>query len=87
MIRYRIVHHVPGRIRIEVPSMKGLCLKRLEGLTSIPLPSGIEGVRPNPLTGSILITYDPVQINIMTYLKDVAASGALEDCLTEKRSL
>jgi len=87
VIQYRIVHHVPGRIRIEVPSMKGLCLKRLEGLSAIVFPSGIEGVRPNPLTGSILIKYDPAQINIVAYLKDVAGSRMLEDCLMEGESL
>jgi hypothetical protein len=67
--------------------MKGLCLKRLEGLSAIPLPTGIEGVRPNPLTGSILIKYDPARINIVAYLKDVAESRALEDCLMERDSL
>jgi len=87
MVHYRIVHHVPGRIRIEVPSMRGICLRRLEGLSAIPLPSGIESVRPNPLTGSILIRYDPTQINIMAYLRDVAASRIFEDCLAKPEYL
>ena len=82
MIHYRIVHHVPGRIRIEVPSIKGLPLRKLERLSAIPVPSGIEGVRPNPLTGSLLIKYDPEQINIVTYLQEMAVSSVLEDKLT-----
>jgi len=82
MIQYRIVHHVPGRIRIEVPSIKGLHLKNLARLSAIPFPSGIEGVRPNPLTGSLLIKYDPEQINIVTYLQEMAVSSVLEDKLT-----
>jgi hypothetical protein len=67
--------------------MKRVCLKRLEGLSAIPLPSGIEGVRPNPFTGSILIKYDPSRINIVAYLKDIAESRVLEDCLMEGESL
>ena len=81
MIHYRIVHHVPGRIRIEVPSIKGLHLKKLARLSAIPFPSGIEGVRPNPVTGSLLIKYDPEQINILTYLQEIALSSVLENKL------
>jgi len=81
MIQYRIVHHVPGRIRIEVPSIKGLHLKKLARLSAIPFPSGIEGVRPNPVTGSLLIKYDPEQINILTYLQEIALSSVLENKL------
>jgi len=81
MIQYRIVHHVPGRIRIEVPSIKGVPLERLRKLSAIPVPAGIEGIRPNPLTGSLLIKYDPDEINIVTYLNDMAVNGTLEEKL------
>jgi len=79
VIQYRIVHHVPGRIRIEVPSMKGLSLRVLERLANISVPRGIEDIRPNPLTGSLLITYDPGQINIITYLRDMASSDEIRN--------
>ena len=81
VIQYRIVHHVPGRIRVEVPSVKGLSLRVLERLATISVPKGIEDIRPNPLTGSLLITYDPVQINILTYLRDMAASDEIKKVL------
>jgi hypothetical protein len=81
MIRYRIVHSVPGRIRIEIPSIKGLSPKVLEGLSNIPLPSGIEDIRPNPLTGSLLIRYDPARINIVTYLSDMASNDEIKRIL------
>jgi len=81
MIQYRIVHHVPGRIRIEVPSIKGVPLKELKKLSALPVPVGIEGIRPNPLTGSLLIKYNPDEINIVTYLNDMAVSRAIEEKL------
>jgi hypothetical protein len=81
VIRYRIVHHVPGRIRVEVPSIKGLSLRVLERLATISVPRGIEDIRPNPLTGSLVITYDPGQINIVTYLRDMASSDEIKNVL------
>ncbi len=81
MIQYRIVHHVPGRIRVEVPSIKGLSIKVLERLANISIPRGIEDIRPNPLTGSLLITYDPGQINIVAYLRDMALSDEIKSVL------
>ena len=76
-IQYRVVHHVPGRIRIEVPSLKGVSFKALQGLSGLSLPGGIEDIRPNPITGSVLIRYNPAQINITAYLRDIAASNEL----------
>ena len=81
MIQYRIVHHIPGRIRIEIPSIKGVSVKRLQQLSTLSVPSGIEGVRPNPFTGSLLITYNPEKINILTYLDEIAVSRDLEEKL------
>ena len=81
VIQYRIVHHVPGRIRVEVPSIKGLSLRVLERLATISVPRGIEDIRPNPLTGSLLITYDPGQINIVAYLRDMASSDEIKNVL------
>lgn len=56
----RIIHHVPGRIRIRVNEKAGKYLDNSLGnnkkiFSSIP---GIENIRINPLIGSILIEYD-----------------------------
>lgn len=81
VIQYRIVHHVPGRIRVEVPSIKGLSMRILEKLANVPVPNGIENLHPNPLTGSLLIMYDPAQINIVTFLRDMASSDQIKTML------
>lgn len=78
MIQYKILHHVPGRIRLEVPSLKGLSLRVLKGLSAMPVPCGIENIRPNPLTGSLLIKYDPGRIDIVAYLRDMASCVTIE---------
>ncbi|MGO9611509.1 MAG: HMA2 domain-containing protein [Dissulfurispiraceae bacterium] len=81
MIQYRIAHHVPGRIRIEVPSLKGLTFEVLEGLSRLTIPCGIEGISPNPLTGSLVIKYNPAIIDIMVYLEEIAADRTLQEVL------
>lgn len=81
MIQYRIVHHVPGRIRIEVPSIKGLPIKVLKRFLNMPIPCGIKDIRPNPITGSLLITYDPGRINIVTYLQAMASSDEINNVI------
>jgi hypothetical protein len=83
MIKYRIVHHVPGRIRIEVPAIRELSFKALDKLSNIPIPCGIKGIRPNPITGSLLIQYDPQRIDIMTYLKNISSREEMKCIFNE----
>jgi len=83
MIEFGILHHVPGRIRIEVPAIRELPIRTLERLSNISFPQGIKNIRPNPLTGSLLIHYDPGLINIVTYLKDMASHEEMTCILHE----
>ncbi|MBZ0158470.1 MAG: hypothetical protein K8I29_19910 [Alphaproteobacteria bacterium] len=78
MIEYSIKHHIPGRIRIEVPLLKDLSLPDLQKLfhllSTFPVPLGIKGMRPNPLSCSLVIEYDPKLIDIHEYIRKVASS-------------
>jgi hypothetical protein len=82
MISYRIIHHIPGRIRIEVPAIKNLSMSGLlqmsKQFSSIFIPEGIDDIRPNPFSGSIVITYRPEKINIIEYLKDITSSREMQ---------
>lgn len=61
-LNYRVLHRIPGRLRIKFPVMPNL--------TKIPLPDigdfchymrnheGIESMDYNPLTGTLLILYN-----------------------------
>jgi len=84
VIQYRIVHHVPGRVRVKVPSIKGLSRGILSKLANVPVPRGILKIFPNSLTGSLSITYDPAHINIEKYLQDMAASEEIENVLKRR---
>lgn len=57
--KLKIVHQVPGRIRMKIPSAKGNP-DQLETykqvLSAIP---GVESIEVNPVTGSIVLVYDP----------------------------
>lgn len=73
MVDYRVVHHIPGRIRIHVPAVRGRAVSTLMKLASITLPEGIRDVRPNPLTGNIVVEYAHDQIDILSCLQEFAS--------------
>jgi hypothetical protein len=54
-----VAHHVPGRLRLKVPGAKGnpeFLEKVKDALAPI---SGITEIEVNPVTGSVLVQYDP----------------------------
>jgi hypothetical protein len=80
MIPYAVKQHIPGRIRIEIPLLKRMAftdLKRLaDSISAGARPQGIRNISANPLTGRVTINYDPVSIDIMDYLRVMAATVA-----------
>jgi len=56
-------HNVPGRLRVKIPTLSGrpARIKAVEELL-LSLP-GTEHIKPNPLTGSVVINYDPDLLN------------------------
>jgi hypothetical protein len=53
-----ILHHIPGRIRVCIPRIKGhphLCRNIKDVAASV---EGIHSVETNPVTGSVLVHYD-----------------------------
>ena len=84
MIAYKIAHHIPGRIRVEIPVLKSLSFMELrkvaEKLQAIPVPPGIREVRPNPLNLSLVIIYEPENIDIIRYINEmISRMGILSD--------
>src|SRR2546429_6784768 len=54
----RVMHHVPGRIRMKMPHAKGnehLLAKIKEFLSPLP---GVKDVEVNPITGSVIVYYN-----------------------------
>lgn len=89
MITYKIKHHIPGRIRIEVPFIKNLSLSDLlqmsKQISSTSIPEGIKNISPNPFSGSLVITYEPGKIDIIEYIKDMASSMEIQKLTGEWR--
>jgi hypothetical protein len=81
MITFKVLHHTPGRIRIKVTSLKGLSIETLKRLSSVPIPAGIIEISPNPLTGNLIIKYDPESIDIMKYLEEVASNREIQNII------
>lgn len=59
MFEAHVVHHIPGRMRIRVPFLKGASAYAQQ-INEVLLP--VEGMRQvdfSPITGSVLLHYDP----------------------------
>ena len=54
-----IVHHVPGRLRLKVPGAKGNADFLDKVKAALDPIQGIREIDVNPLTGSVLVHYDP----------------------------
>jgi hypothetical protein len=70
---YRIVHRLPGRIRIHIPALKKLPEKwwiyRKPSSELIRMKKGIKTAEVQPISGSLLIEYDPEVVNEKGVLK------------------
>jgi len=57
------LHHVPGRIRIKIPDIKGKPIYAQELEKKLKVISGVYIVSVNSLTGSVLAYYDEGSTN------------------------
>jgi hypothetical protein len=56
------IHHVPGRLRLQMPQLKGnrqVAKAACDNVIAIP---GVEEARVSPVTGSLVIAYDQQQL-------------------------
>jgi len=53
------VHALNGRLRLKIPELKGNPLRTQEIENQFNLMTGMQQVSANPVTGSLLFTYDP----------------------------
>lgn len=76
-IDYRILYHEKGYLRLEVPSIKRLprmfLYMNLKKSPPFPIPGGIKDLHVNPIHGSIVIKYDPNDIDILKYVREMSS--------------
>ena len=79
---FRIAHILPGRVRLRFKALKG-CATTADNLQShLGSVEGIRRVEINPLTGSLLLGYDPCSLRSPQFLD--AFSEALGRVFPEK---
>jgi copper chaperone CopZ len=79
---FTYLHSTPGRMRIRVPDRRGderFCREMEQKLTRNP---GITQVRANPLTGSVLILFDPRRVDDRQILADLGQMGLVGDLIS-----
>ncbi|MCW5771427.1 MAG: hypothetical protein KIT16_07320 [Rhodospirillaceae bacterium] len=53
-----IVHHVPGRVRLRIPSLRGKAAYFDDLAAALALADGVRSASANALTGSVLIRFE-----------------------------
>jgi hypothetical protein len=72
----QLLHSIPGRIRVHLPHWGGLECEALQ--RRIRLLPGVRGVVANPLTGNVLIRFDPLRTSaqgLLPLLSSVLANS------------
>lgn len=73
------VHHVPGRLRVKIPAVKGSSAKAGEIGTFLQSLKAVHQVETNPLTGSVVVTYDADVFQAGDILAALKARGYVQE--------
>ncbi len=73
------VHALEGRLRIKIPEVKGAPLACREVERHLLLSVGVDEVSANPVTGNILILYNPRLIGQEEIILALKELGYLEE--------
>ncbi|TAN42678.1 MAG: hypothetical protein EPN22_11730 [Nitrospirae bacterium] len=88
MQTFEVLEHIPGRISMEVPSIKELSdsklVRLLKNVAEIPAPAGIRDIRHNLLNGSVIINYEPERTNIEEFIQSVMYNPKIRHIMTGK---
>lgn len=73
------VHALEGRLRIKIPAAKGAAYKAQEIEGHLTLCPGVEEVAASPITGSVLVHYNPRLIGQEEIILAIQELGYLEE--------
>lgn len=86
----KILHAIPGRIRIRLPRIKGDARRARQIETQVARVPGVRRAEANPLTGSLLLRYDLDRVAellasapVRALLPEVADAASLFEEFTE----
>lgn len=69
------IHHVPGRLRIRMAALRRNPRAAVRARRLLGNGHGVLQVQANPLTGSLLVLYDPERISGQDLLDMMAQGG------------
>jgi Ca2+-transporting ATPase len=69
-------HYLPGRFRVGVPVLKGKPAQARNLATQLGMVAGIVSGEVNPVTGRVLLVYNPSQVNPRFLLKFISQNVA-----------
>jgi copper chaperone CopZ len=72
------LHHVPGRLRVRMPAIRNNAqiTSEVEGLFDI---YGVDNLKINPLTGSVVIHFDPALVSHDQILQILKTKGLFDE--------
>ena len=70
-----IAHHLPGRVRLRSPSLKGALRAGEEARRYLAQIEGVTSVTVNPCAGSLLLRYDPAVLPPEKVIEVLSAHG------------
>src|SRR5438034_7506767 len=75
MERHAFLHMLDGRLRIKVADVKGSHTGAALVEAELRELQGVNRVTANPLTGSVLVLYDPAQVGVEEIMEALRAGG------------
>jgi P-type Ca2+ transporter type 2C len=78
---FTYLHSTPGRMRIRVPDRRGDECFSHHVERELGRNPGITQVQANPLTGSVLILFDPQRVDDRQILDDLGRMGLVGDLI------
>lgn len=75
------MHNVPGRLRVKTPSLKSTSAGADEITDCFGHLDGIRGVNLNPVTGSVVIHYDPDLLGCDEILQALKEKGHFNESM------
>ena len=79
------VHALEGRLRIKIPEVKGAPYQAREVERHLQLMTGLEEVSANPITGNVLIIYDPSLLREDQIISTLQEFGYLEEASSRSK--
>jgi len=75
------VHHIPGRLRVKSPRLKGNAGEGAAIKASLMALEGVEAAETNTVTGSVTVSYDPERCDADKITAYLQATGHLRQAV------